>query len=185
MSLCNVPSSRPKASAARAFAVHAHADQMYGRHPYRHHLDAVAELARPYGDDAETAAYLHDVMEDVEGRTLAELRELFGDEVTEAVDLLSDPPGATRKERKAKAYDRFGSTTNRLALLVKPSDRLANMRACIADGSERLLDVYRLEHTAFRKAAFRPGHCDEIWRELDELAEWPISEDAETARPSA
>jgi hypothetical protein len=48
-----------------------------------------------------TAPYLHDVMEDVEGKALAELRELFGEEVTESVDLLSDPPGATRKERKA------------------------------------------------------------------------------------
>jgi (p)ppGpp synthase/HD superfamily hydrolase len=158
---------------------------MYGQHPYWHHLDAVAELVRPFGDDAEAAAYLHDVLEDVEGKALSELRELFGEEVSEAVDLLSDPPGATRKERKAMAYERLGSTTSRLALIVKPCDRLANMRACVADGSERLLEVYRLEHPAFRKAAFRLGLCDEIWRELDELAERPISQDAETPRPSA
>lgn len=158
---------------------------MYGRHPYAHHLDAVAELARPYGDDAEAVAYLHDVKEDVAGMTLAHLREPFGEEATEAVDLLSDPPGATRKDRKAKAYARLASTSNRLALIVKPCDRLANMRACIADGNERLLEVYRSEHAAFRDAAYRPGLCDEIWSELDQLAERPISQEGEKPRPRA
>lgn len=173
----------PRAPLARSIAVEAHDDQMYGRHPYSHHLDAVAELARRYGDDAEAVAYLHDVMEDVEGMTLNLLREHFGDEVAEAVDLLSDPPGSTRKERKARAYSRLATTTNRLALVVKPCDRLANMRACVADGSERLLEVYRSEHPAFREAAFRPGLCDEIWSELDEIAERPAALDSEARRP--
>lgn len=169
---------------ARSFAVEAHRDQMYGGHPYSHHLDAVAELARPFGDDAETVAYLHDVKEDVDGMNLDRIREPFGDEVTEAVDLLSDPPGATRKERKAKAYARLAATTNRLALIVKPCDRLANMRACIADGNERLLEVYRSEHPAFREAAYRPGLCDEIWDELDQhAAERPIGMEAQALRP--
>ena len=125
------PKIPTEAPAARAFAVEAHGEQMYGRHRYSHHLDAVAELARPYGDDAEAAAYLHDVKEDVAGMSLDALRERFGSEVSEAVDLLSDPPGATRKERKAKAYARLAVTQNRLALIVKPCDRLANMRACV------------------------------------------------------
>lgn len=180
------PTSKPrKALLARSFAVHAHGDQRYGRHPYSHHLDAVAELARPYGDEAEAVAYLHDVKEDVEGVTLAHLREPFGEDVAEAVDLLSDPPGATRKERKAQAYARLAETTNRLALIVKPCDRLANMRACLADGNARLLEVYRSEHSAFRAAAYRVGLCDEIWRELDELADEPLSREEEGLRPSA
>jgi len=158
---------------------------MYGQHRYSHHLDAVAELARPYGDDAQTVAYLHDVKEDVEGMTLELLREPFGDEVTEAVDLLSDPPGATRKERKAKAYARLAVTSSRLALIVKPCDRLANLRACVADGNARLLEVYRSEHPAFREAAYRPGLCDEIWSELDELVERPLSVDADARRERA
>ena len=172
-----------KALAARAFAVEAHGEQMYGPHRYSHHLDAVAELARPYGDDAEATAYLNDVKEDVAGMSLDALRERFGNEVTEAVDLLSDPPGANRKERKVKAYGRLAVTQNRLALIVKPCDRLANMRACVADGNERLLEVYRSEHPTFRAAAYRPGLCDEIWSELDELAEQPIVADSERPRP--
>ena len=172
----------PKAPGARTFAVEAHGEQMYGRHRYSHHLDAVAELARPFGDDAEATAYLHDVKEDVAGMSLEALRERFGDEVTEAVDLLSDPPGANRKERKVKAYARLAVTDNRLALIVKPCDRLANMRACVADGNDRLLDVYRSEHPTFRAAAYRPGLCDEIWTELDELAEQPSVADFEAPR---
>lgn len=156
---------------------------MYGQHRYSHHLDAVAELARTYGDDAEAAAYLHDVKEDVAGMSLDALRERFGSEVAEAVDLLSDPQGATRKERKAKAYARLAVTQNRLALIVKPCDRLANMRACVADGNESLLEVYRSEHPTFRAAAYRPGMCDEIWAELDELAEQPIAADSEGPTP--
>jgi (p)ppGpp synthase/HD superfamily hydrolase len=179
------PSSKPrKALLARSFAVHAHGDQRYGRHPYTHHLDAVAELARHYGDEAEAVAYLHDVKEDVEGMTLAHLRGPFGEEVADAVDLLSDPPGATRKERKAQAYSRLVVTTNRLALIVKPCDRLANMRACLADGNARLLEVYRSEHSAFRIAAYRHGLCDEIWQELDEIVDKPMSRD-EALRPIA
>lgn len=180
MTTPNIPTEGP---AARAFAVEAHGEQMYGRHRYSHHLDAVAELARPYGDDAEATAYLHDVKEDVAGMSLDALRERFGSEVSDAVDLLSDPPGATRKERKAKAYARLAVTQNRLALIVKPCDRLANMRACVADGNERLLEVYRSEHSTFRAAAYRPGLCDEIWTELDELVEQAIAADSEGPRP--
>lgn len=156
---------------------------MYGRHRYSYHLDAVAEIARPYGDDAEAAAYLHDVKEDVKWMTLERIRAPFGDEMAQAVDLLSDPPGATRKERKTKAYARLAVTNNRLALIVKPCDRLANMRACIADGNERLLEVYRSERPAFREAAYRPGLCDEIWTELDELADRPGVEESDATLP--
>jgi (p)ppGpp synthase/HD superfamily hydrolase len=114
-------------------------------------------LARPFGGDAEAAAYLHDVKEDVAGMSLDALRERFGSEVSEAVDLLSDPPGATRKERKAKAYARLAVTENRLALIVKPCDRLANMRACVADGNERLLEVSRSARPIARACAMRSG----------------------------
>ncbi|VTU44286.1 HD domain-containing protein [Variovorax sp. RA8] len=183
--MTSAASRSSKALLARAFAVQAHGDQMYGPHPYVHHLDAVAALARTYGEDAEVTAYLHDVKEDVAGMSLDALRERFGDEVTEAIDSLSDPPGANRGERKARAYARLAGTTSRLALTVKPCDRLANMRACVEDGNERLLGVYRSEHEAFRTAAYRSGLCDAIWDELDVLAQRPINGDFKELRPRA
>ena len=56
-----------------------------------------------------------------------------------------------------------------LALIVKAADRLANVRACVADGNQRLLEVYRSEHPTFSRAAYRPSLCDTLWAELDSL----------------
>ncbi len=47
---------------ARDFAIAAHGEQRYGDHPYVFHLDAVAALLAPYGVDAQTIGYLHDVV---------------------------------------------------------------------------------------------------------------------------
>lgn len=153
---------------ARRFAIGAHGGQTYGDRPYAFHLDAVAEIASAYGDEATVVAYLHDTVEDT-SVTLDEIARRFGSTVAACVALLTDQPGATRKERKAKTYAKLAAVTgsSRLALVVKAADRLANVRACIADGKRDLLDVYRGEHDAFRRAAFRPGLCDALWAELD------------------
>lgn len=157
-------------STARTFALDAHGDQRYGDHPYADHLAAVAELLVPFGEDAVRIGYLHDVVEDT-AITLDELRTEFGDVVACCVALLTDEPGESRKERKAKTYaklDQVGPELE-LALTVKAADRLANVRACIADGKAELLSVYRREHPAFRSAAYRPGRCERLWQELDTL----------------
>lgn len=165
---------------ARAFAIAAHGDQKYGELPYVHHLDQVAALAAPHGSEAQTVAYLHDVVEDT-GTSLADIEARFGAHVAACVDLLTDGPGATRKERKAKAYARMAGVRGplELALLVKAADRLANVRACVADGFESQWRTYQGEHPTFRQAAHRPGLCDDLWEELDRLmAQWPPSEAA-------
>ncbi|MDO3377186.1 HD domain-containing protein [Geoalkalibacter halelectricus] len=157
-------------STARAFALAAHGNQRYGEHPYAVHLDAVAELLVPFGEDAVTVGFLHDVVEDA-AITLDEVRAEFGDAVACCVALLTDEPGEDRKERKAKTYAKLAQVGPELelALTVKAADRLANVRACIADGKADLLEVYRCEHSAFRGAAYRPGRCDRLWQELDTL----------------
>ena len=152
-------------STARTFALAAHGDQQYGDHPYAVHLAAVAELLVPFGEDAVRIGYLHDVVEDT-AITLDELRTKFGDVVACCVALLTDEPGESRKERKAKTYAKLAQVGPELelALTVKAADRLANVRACIADGKAELLSVYRREHPAYR-----PGRCDWLWQELDTL----------------
>lgn len=160
----------------RSFAIAAHGDQQYGERPYVFHLDAVAGIAAAYGEDAVTLAYLHDVVEDT-AVTVEEVERLFGARVAACVGLLTDQPGADRKERKQKTYARLaqvGSGATELALVVKAADRLANVRACVQDSNRRLWDVYRAEHEAFRAAAYRHGLCDPLWRELDSL----LSDDA-------
>lgn len=157
-------------AAARAFAVTVHGDQRYGDHPYSVHLDAVARIVEPYGAAAQVVAYLHDAVEDTQA-SLDDVRSRFGDLVAECVAWLTDAPGANRKERKAKTYARLAtvSGTAELALIVKAADRLANMRACVAEHNTGLWQMYRGEHEAFRSAAYRAGQCEPIWTELDEL----------------
>ena len=89
--------------AARSYAIQMHGDQKYGVHPYVHHLDAVVALLRPYGEQAQVVGFLHDVVEDTDA-TVADIAERFGTLVAGCVALLSDAPGANRKERKARTY---------------------------------------------------------------------------------
>ncbi|PTT90361.1 hypothetical protein DBR42_06065 [Pelomonas sp. HMWF004] len=160
----------PTEDQARTFALGAHGEQRYGEHPYAHHLDAVAALARPYGEAAVVAAYLHDTVEDTRA-TLAEIENRFGAHIAACVALLTDAPGTDRKERKAKTYAKLAQVAGSLeiALVVKAADRLANVRACVYDSNERLLQVYRSEHEVFRRAAYRPALCEPLWPELDAL----------------
>jgi len=168
-SLARGAALRPKFQ-ARDFAIAAHGEQKYGEHPYSFHLDQVAALAAPYGAEATVIAYLHDTAEDTEA-TIADIERDFGARVAACVALLTDAPGANRKERKAKTYAKLAEVRGdeELALLVKAADRLANVRACIKDDKQSLWRVYRDEHAAFRSAAFRPELCDPLWNELDAL----------------
>lgn len=164
------PSTNDLPARARAFAVAAHGDQRYGRHPYAHHLDAVAELSRPFGELAEAIAYLHDVAEDT-AVPLERVRDEFGTLVAECVALVTDAPGGDRAARKAKTNAKLAllDGEHRLALIVKAADRLANLRACRADGRADKLAMYRGEHGHFRAAAHRPGLCDALWAEMERL----------------
>ncbi len=155
---------------AREFALKHHGEQKYGEHPYVVHLDAVAELVQQYGEPAVVIAYLHDVVEDTDVR-LRDIEKEFGRLIADCVAVLTDEPGEDRKERKAKTYAKMARVCGEteIALLVKAADRLANMRACVADKKERLLRVYEVEYLVFKEAVYRPGICDEIWAELAEL----------------
>jgi (p)ppGpp synthase/HD superfamily hydrolase len=155
---------------ARQFAVERHGDQKYGDLPYWVHLDRVATLARDYGSDAVVIAYLHDVVEDT-ATTLDEIAAEFGSFVSRCVHVVTDEPGADRRERKARTYRKMAQVDGELevALIVKAADRLANLRACTSSGNERLLAVYRREQPVFRDAVFRPDLCDPLWREIELL----------------
>ncbi|MCB1584441.1 MAG: bifunctional (p)ppGpp synthetase/guanosine-3',5'-bis(diphosphate) 3'-pyrophosphohydrolase [Xanthomonadales bacterium] len=153
---------------ARQFAIESHGEQRYGEHPYAVHLDAVAHIAEPFGENAVTVAYLHDVVEDTEV-SLSQIKELFGSLVASCVAILTDEPGDSRKERKAKTYEKMSQVSGEteLALIVKVCDRLANVKACVADNNTRLLNVYQQEQATFRSAVYRPGLCDDLWHELE------------------
>lgn len=155
---------------ARQFAIDAHGDQQYGERPYAYHLDMVARLLRDYGELAQVIGYLHDVVEDT-AVDCAQIAEHFGPLVAECVALLTDEPGANRKERKAKTYAKLAQVCGEveLALVVKAADRLANLTECVADANHAMWTMYRNEHRVFRRAAYRAGLCDELWQAMDGL----------------
>jgi (p)ppGpp synthase/HD superfamily hydrolase len=153
----------PTLAAARAYALDMHRAQMYGIHPYSYHLDAVASVLEPYGLEAQVIGYLHDVVEDTDA-TVDDVRSRFGDHVAACVALLTDEPGANRKERKSKTYAKLAKVTGpeELALVVKVADRLSNVRACVTDANGQLWSLYHSEHPTFKASAFRAGLCDEL-----------------------
>ena len=155
---------------ARALACRAHQGQRYGARPYRAHLDEVAALVRAYGETAIVLAYLHDIIEDT-GTPPGELDRMFGAFITRCVLLLTDAPGASRGQRKARTCEKLraipAGAPEELALVVKAADRLANVRACLRDDPARLA-MYRREHPAFRAAAYRRGLAEAFWQELDD-----------------
>ena len=138
--------------------------------PYSFHLDAFVGLLSPYGSEAQIIGYLHDVVEDT-AVTESDIRQHFGPRIAECVRLLTDAPGVSRAERKARTYARLATVVgpSELALVVKVADRLANVRACVIDDRSGLHEVYRREHPAFRQAAYREGLCEPLWVELDAL----------------
>jgi (p)ppGpp synthase/HD superfamily hydrolase len=154
---------------ARAFAVAAHGDQMYGDQPYVVHLDAVALLGA-FGEPAQIAGYLHDVVEDT-AVPLDKVREEFGDRVANWVALVTDEKGVNRKERKARTNAKLAAISgeNEMALVIKAADRLANLRASQAGGAGSKFDMYRREHAAFREAVYRAGLCDTLWEEMGRI----------------
>jgi (p)ppGpp synthase/HD superfamily hydrolase len=160
----------PRVRQARTYAIQAHGRQMYGERPYVFHLDQVASLLEMHGEDAQVIGYLHDTVEDTTV-TEEDVARLFGQFIADCVGLVSDAPGPDRKTRKAKTYSRLAKVRGEkeLALVVKAADRLANVRMCIKENNHKLLNVYRREQPIFFRAAYRPGLCDEFWRELQQL----------------
>nr|WP_086937928.1 HD domain-containing protein [Thaumasiovibrio occultus] len=159
---------------ARTLARTRHAGQQYGTYPYSYHLDAVADLATPFGTEAMIVAQLHDLIEDTDS-SIDEIAADFGFTIADAVLYLTDTPFGERTQRKQEANARLKSLTvfeesGRLALIVKACDRLANVRASKQLDPQRL-QRYRDEHLEFRRACYRQGLCEAVWWELDNLIE--------------
>ena len=156
---------------ARDFAIAAHGNQKYGKHPYVYHLDAVAKLVEPYDIClGPIVAYLHDVVEDTKV-TIEDIKNNFDGNVAEHVLVLTDEPGANRKERKVKTNAKLSFVPEDLGLvlIVKAADRLANLRESAKTNNDSKLQMYRNEHGEFRAAAYRKGLCDELWEEMDDI----------------
>lgn len=172
-----------RAAQVRDIAIFAHGNQKYGDLPYVHHLDAVAKLAVKYAAVSQAIAeidflgeepidqhnvykvvahlrmiaFLHDAFEDTD-LDVQLARQVAGNDVVDIALKLTDPPGANRKERKAKAYPRIRS--HQLAVYIKLCDRLANTQ------SGGKISMYQKEFGEFWIALYRKGEFDQLWKDL-------------------
>ena len=142
---------------ARAFSVEAHKGQLYNDLPYSTHTDAVAFWARHLdgSDEAIAAAHLHDTVEDTP-TTLEDIRSLFGADVADIVDAVTDGLEGNRAARKARCWPLIRKNAD--AFIVKVADRISNIRFsmenCVGDSPNsrkcrRMLKMYMKEHQAF------------------------------------
>lgn len=159
---------------ARDIALVAHGSQRYGSQPYRVHLEAVHGVLLRFGVGDETllaAAWLHDVLEDNRSVSRLDLERSFPEVIVAIVDACTDGEGESRAARKERSLRLIPLTRN--AIVVKLADRIANVEACIQDGDQSRLAMYRDEHGTLSRA-LRASPSDGpaaavMWAHLDQL----------------
>ena len=120
---------------ALAYATEKHKGQFrkFKGEPYIMHPKAVADMVGCVIPDEKViaAAFLHDVLEDTDA-TRMELYELFGLEVTEMVDMLTNHknPNLNRKQRKELQRKRLGGASFEVKS-IKLADRIHNLPSII------------------------------------------------------
>lgn len=103
-----------------------HAGQLYGKKPYRSHLEEVHDsVAEGTTDDRlGVVSILHDILEDTTC-TESTLRWLFEDNVVDAVVAITKKPLQTQADYLAQVKG------NQMARRVKMHDSFCNMRASL------------------------------------------------------
>lgn len=106
--------------------------------PYVSHLFAVTMIVSDYTQDEDIliATLLHDTLEDTD-YTAQELREDFGGEVCELVEILTEPQttefkSLTWKEQKIH-YAKSLRGAPEKALIIAAADKIHNMRAIVEE----------------------------------------------------
>ncbi|MBQ7632582.1 MAG: bifunctional (p)ppGpp synthetase/guanosine-3',5'-bis(diphosphate) 3'-pyrophosphohydrolase [Alphaproteobacteria bacterium] len=169
---------------AYVFALKKHGSQLRtSGDPYYSHPIEVAGILTKYKLDSSSiiAALLHDTVEDTD-TTLDEIRELFGEQVSQLVDGLTKLAMLEHKSGSSKQAENFRKLLLAMSedirvLLIKLADRLHNMRTlkfCPANKRARIaretLDIYA-------PLAERIG-MEEIKEEMNEIAFSELYKDA-------
>ncbi len=121
-------------SHSRDWAIEKHGNQTYGQGegapPYAYHLGSVAAIAAPYGELAETVAWLHDVIEDTP-TTEEEVAAEFGDHVARLVRFLTDEKVKDKAEKVRRRNEKLAelSGDDTVALAARGQSRLHRLWA--------------------------------------------------------
>lgn len=119
--------------------------------PYFYHLIKTAELVKQagFGTDYQTAAVLHDILEDTDTRK--EDLEVFGPEIVRAVDLV------TRKKGQQEGDYVDGILSNHMASVVKNADKIGNLYDAAHCGDLTFAERYRKTAEEYYKGRFSEG----------------------------
>ena len=125
----------------------------------------IENLTKRYGTLVE-----NDVVEDT-NITITDIKNEFGEFISDSVSILTDESGQNSKERKTKTYAKMSKVSGELelALVVKAADRLANVQASYSGKNTRLLKMYKQEHEVFKSSVQRDGLANDIWQEIEKL----------------
>lgn len=153
------------------WCVLAHGDQMYGDQPYQFHLEAVVSVAIEFGFTSPhvlMTCWGHDVGEDTKKTRSDMLYVGFPVPVVDGIDAVTDEPGETRAERKAKTLPKIAA--NRLGLIAKLCDRIANVRQSKATSPKKYA-TYKYEHAEFVRVLYDPSDIElaPLWAHLNSL----------------
>jgi guanosine-3',5'-bis(diphosphate) 3'-pyrophosphohydrolase len=142
---------KPDTIRAKMFAEIAHAGQVYNCEvPYTFHLENVVEVLKRFQLTDPVmicAGYLHDAIEDTT-KSFNDIKERFGEDVAELVYCVTSELGRNRKERNIKTYPKIAA--NRMAVMLKLADRIANVEYGLASGGK--FEMYAKEFPDFYKA---------------------------------
>lgn len=139
-----------KLAKAIAFAAEKHVNQKRkDGTPYIFHPLAVAELLKRYGYDIDyqVAGILHDELEDTDA-TDDEVRA-FGEDIYEAVKLVTRPKGADEAEYVKNILG------NRMAAAVKNADKIHNMCDIVTTNNRNAILNYAKKLKNIIKKNFR------------------------------
>lgn len=166
---------------ARAFATGAHAGQTYGLdgRPYTEHLGGVVSVLyrwERFRRDAHllAAGWLHDTIEDTKV-DYAAIFGLFGGDVANMVDAVTDRPGKNRREKHEATYPMVRYIGGDRAAWLKLADRIANVEYSRSTKDKGKLKMYRGEQAEFKRLLGTTQVEEEVemWKWLDTLLETP------------
>ena len=123
---------------AYLFAEEAHSGQGYGTYSYMYHLEAVYKKTKQLFETDPVmlkVSYLHDTLEDTD-TTYEQLRSKFGQEVADAVVVLTKTKDMTRKQY----LQRFEKES--LPWKVKVADCLCNLEESVKISDARRIERY-------------------------------------------
>ena len=158
------------------------------KEPYTIHLEEVAKLVERWSDSerAIAAAWLHDTVEDCPPTSVAELEALFGKDVANIVEELTDDKSLPKTQRKKLQIVNAPKKSNE-ASLIKLADKTSNVGAIAnspPDGwsLERRLEYIGWANTVVGHLPFLPKEgLSEFLRRCDQ-AELNAYDDLGTVR---